>query len=239
MCETCGCGAVSDSVVVNVYKSLLENNDAQARLNRRRMEKLGAVAINLISSPGSGKTTLLERTIDMLSGDMLSGKVRIGVIEGDIETDRDAQRIRAKGVPVVQITTGGACHLNAGLVAKGLNALEEQLNGQGLNLLFIENVGNLVCPAAFDLGEHLRVVLLSVPEGDDKPLKYPKIFLSSQVFLITKTDLLPYFDFSLSNAQDYAKRINPNLVTFGLSTVSGIGMQGWIDYLIKLHLRGK
>lgn len=232
MCETCGCGAVSNPVVVNVYKSLLENNEAQARLNRRRMEKLGACAINLISSPGSGKTTLLERTIELLSH-----KVRIGVIEGDIETDRDAQRIRAKGVPVVQITTGGACHLDAGLVAKGLDALEEQLNGQGLDLLFIENVGNLVCPAAFDLGEHIRVVLLSVPEGDDKPLKYPKIFLSSQVFLVTKTDLLPYFDFSLMNTQDYAKRINPALLTVSLSTVSGIGMDDWIDYLVHKSQR--
>lgn len=227
MCETCGCAADSNPLVVNVYKSLLENNEAQARMNRRRMEKLGAVAINLISSPGSGKTTLLEKTIDLLKD-----QVRIGVIEGDIETDRDAMRIRAKGVPVVQITTGGACHLDAGLVAKGLNMLEDQLNGQGLDLLFIENVGNLVCPAAFDLGEHIRVVLLSVPEGDDKPLKYPKIFLSSQVFLITKTDLLPYFDFSLTNAQDYAKRINSHLLALSLSTVSGIGMDGWIEYLV-------
>lgn len=234
MCETCGCGAISDSVVVDVYKSLLESNDAQAKLNRRRMEKLGARVFNLISSPGSGKTTLLERTIELLSP-----KVRIGVIEGDIETDRDAQRIRAKGVPVVQITTGGACHLDAGLVAKGLDALEEQLDGQGLDLIFIENVGNLVCPAAFDLGEHIRVVLLSVPEGDDKPLKYPKIFLSSQVFLITKTDLLPYFDFSLANAQDYARRINPELMTFSLSTVSGVGMEAWIDYIAgKLWNKG-
>lgn len=228
MCETCGCAAASNTIVVDVYKSLLEHNNAQARLNRRRMEKLGATAINLISSPGSGKTTLLERTIELLAH-----KVRIGVIEGDIETDRDAQRIRAKGVPVVQITTGGACHLDAGLVAKGLDRLEEQLNGQGLDLLFIENVGNLVCPAAFDLGEHIRVVLLSVPEGDDKPLKYPKIFLSSQVFLITKIDLLPYFDFSIRNAQDYAKRINPNLITINLSTVSAMGMDKWIDYLVS------
>ena len=228
MCETCGCGAVTNTEIVHVYKSLLENNEAQARLNRRHVEKWGAVAINLISSPGSGKTTLLERTIELLSP-----QVRIGVIEGDIETDRDAQRIRAKGVPVVQLTTGGACHLDAGLVAKGLNLLEEQLHGQGLDLLFIENVGNLVCPAAFDLGEHVRAVLLSVPEGDDKPLKYPKIFLSSQVFLITKTDLLPYFDFSVQNAQEYAKRINPALLNFSLSVVSGIGMQEWIDYLIQ------
>lgn len=232
MCETCGCGAASNTVVVDVYKSLLENNDAQARLNRRRIEKLGALAVNLISSPGSGKTTLLERTIDLLLG-----KLRIGVIEGDIETDRDAQRIRAKGVPVVQITTGGACHLNAALVAKGLDMLEEQLNGQGLDLLFIENVGNLVCPAAFDLGEHARVVLLSVPEGDDKPLKYPKIFFSSQVFVITKTDLLPYFDFSLTNAQDYARRMNPDLMTIGLSAVSGVGMDRWIGYLTLTCLK--
>ncbi len=227
MCETCGCAAAFDTVVVDVYKSLLENNNAQARLNRRRVEKLGAVAVNLISSPGSGKTTLLEKTIDLLKN-----RVSIGVIEGDIETDRDAQRIRAKGVPVVQITTGGACHLDAGLVAKGLDGLEEQLKGKGLDLLFIENVGNLVCPAAFDLGEHVRVVLLSVPEGDDKPLKYPKIFLSSQVFLITKTDLLPYFDFSLKDVHDYAKRINPNLMSISLSTVSGIGMDDWVGYLV-------
>lgn len=229
MCETCGC---TGTKTVDVNRIILAANEAQARINRRHIESMGAVAINLISSPGSGKTTLLEKTIDILGGEM-----KIGVIEGDIETERDAERIRAKGIPAVQLTTGGACHLDAPLVHRGLHELEAQLNGAHLDIIFIENVGNLVCPAAFSLGEHERAVLLSVPEGSDKPAKYPRVFMDSHVFLITKMDLLPYFhDFSQEEAKKEALRLNPGLKILPLSTVSGYGMGDWIDYLRRLCL---
>ncbi len=234
MCESCGCqgqGSFKNEIgVVEVNQRLLAANDAQAEFNQRYIEKKGALAINLISSPGSGKTTLLEKTIDALAGEL-----RIGVIEGDIETERDADRIRARGVPVVQLTTGGACHLDAHIVHKGIRTLETQMEGEGLDLLFIENVGNLVCPVSFKLGEHLRVVLLSVPEGSDKPAKYPKAFMTSQAFLITKTDLIPYFDFSIDEAEREAMRLNPKLKKFRLSAVTGQGLDAWIEYLKDLH----
>ncbi len=231
MCETCGCQMQgAETKVIEVHQRLLSANDAQARFNQQHIQKLGAVAINLISSPGSGKTTLLENTIEALGDEF-----RIGVIEGDIETDRDAHRIRAKGVPVVQLTTGGACHLDAHIVHKGIRALEAQLEGSGLDLLFIENVGNLVCPVAFSLGEHERAVLLSVPEGSDKPAKYPQAFMSSQVFLITKTDLLPFFDFSMEEAEKEAMHLNPELKVFRLSSVTGDGMGPWLDHLRNLY----
>lgn len=190
---------------------------------------MGAVAINMISSPGSGKTTLLEKTIEAI-GDSL----RIGVIEGDIETERDAERIRAKGVPVIQLTTGGACHLDAAQIHKGLHLLEKEPGGDKLDLLVIENVGNLVCPATFDLGEHHRVVLVSVPEGPDKPAKYPKAFTSSQVFIISKTDLLPYFDFPVEEAKAEALQLNPKLLVMDLSATSGQGFEQWLDYLKEI-----
>jgi len=226
MCETCGCSQNQGTKVMDVHKSILSANERQAQANKEHLARLGAVAINMISSPGSGKTTLLERTIDELGKEL-----RIGVIEGDIETDRDAERIRAKGVPVVQITTGGACHLDAHLVHKGIRTLEAQLTRPMLDLLFIENVGNLVCPAAFKLGEHHRMVLLSVPEGSDKPIKYPKAFLSADIFVITKIDLLEYFDFSIEEAFDYALRLNPKLKTIALSAKTGEGMNEWLVYL--------
>jgi len=238
MCDGCGCKTAANpgapasrqsGRVVEVNRSVLEANQAQARENRREIEALGAVALNLISGPGSGKTTLLERTIDRLGAEL-----RLGVIEGDIETDRDAARIRARGVPVVQLTTGGACHLDAPLVHQGIEGLKHQLSGGGLDILFIENVGNLVCPAAFDLGEHERVVLVSVPEGPDKPAKYPRAFISSQVFVITKTDLLPYFDFPVQEAEAEALRLNPGLRVISLSAVTGERMDRWIAYLRSL-----
>lgn len=229
MCDTCGCHSPSSPLVVEVNQSLLAANDKVAHENRHRIEAMGAVALNLISSPGSGKTTLLEKTIERLGG-----RMRIGVIEGDIETERDAERIRAKGAPVVQLTTGGACHLDAPLVAKGLDALEEQLDGQGLDLLVIENVGNLVCPATFALGEHKRVVLVSVPEGPDKPAKYPSAFISSQIFLISKIDLLPYFDFPTAEAEAEALHLNPSLQIMQLSATTGEGLDAWLDFLLQL-----
>ncbi len=220
------------SRTVAVHASLFAANDALARANREHFDENGAVVLNLISSPGSGKTTLLEQTIEALRDE-----IAIGVIEGDIETERDAERIRAKGVPVVQLTTGGACHLDAALTHKGFHRLQRQPGGEAIELLFIENVGNLVCPATFDLGEHQRVVLVSVPEGPDKPAKYPKAFTSSHIFLITKTDLLPHFDFPVAEATADALRLNPGLRTMSLSARSGAGMEAWLDYLRGLVTR--
>ncbi len=202
MCDTCGCNVTDANrhlveqggkhahtqdgqVAVEVLKNLLSENDHQAAHNRQHFDQHGVLAINLMSSPGSGKTSLLEATIDAL-GD----KLRIGVIEGDLETENDAERIRRKGVDAVQITTGTACHLDAHMVHQALHRIELE----PLDLLFIENVGNLVCPASFDLGQHLNVTLLSVTEGDDKPAKYPVIFRAADKVLITKADLLPYLD---------------------------------------------
>ncbi|RJX27543.1 MAG: hydrogenase accessory protein HypB [Desulfurivibrio sp.] len=233
MCEDCGCASPShthhDHKVVDVNQSLLAANDALAEKNREHIEELGAVAINLISSPGSGKTTLLEKTIERLGREL-----RIGVIEGDIETERDAERIRAKGVPVVQLTTGGACHLDAALVHRGIHELEDQLAEKKLDLLFIENVGNLVCPATFYLGEHQRVVMISVPEGPDKPAKYPKAFIGSHVFMISKTDLLPYFDFPPEAAIKDALQLNPQLTVMTVSATTGEGFDSWLAYLRSL-----
>jgi len=219
MCEVCGCQNSSTGhseaekvQTVEVHQSLLAANEKAARANREHIESMGAVAINMISSPGSGKTTLLERTIEMMAGES-----RIGVIEGDIETERDADRIRAKGIPVVQLTTGGACHLDAPLVHKGLHRLEESAGSQ-FDFIFIENVGNLVCPATFALGEHCRVALISVPEGSDKPAKYPAVFQSSQALVITKTDLISYFNFSMEEATKEALSINPGLQIIALSS---------------------
>lgn len=239
MCDQCGCHASADggspsgetkkSMTLTVNQRLLAANDAQALVNRRNAEKLGAVVINLISGPGSGKTALLERTIDELGKEL-----KIGVLEGDIETERDADRIRSHGIPVVALTTGGACHLDAPLVHRGLQQLEDLAGKEGFDIVFIENVGNLVCPATFDLGEHFRVVLLSVPEGSDKPAKYPRAFLSSQIFLVTKTDLLPYFDFSLEEVKSDAIGVNPSLQILPLSAISGEGVHAWVHWLQEI-----
>ena len=186
MCESCGCAVTaataSDQVVL---KRLLADNDDMADHNRAHFSASGVIVINLMSSPGSGKTSLLEATIDALKGEF-----RIGVIEGDLETENDAVRIRAHGVPAVQITTGSACHLDAHMVHEAVHDLDLD----DLDILFIENVGNLVCPAAFDLGQHRNVVLLSVTEGDDKPAKYPVMFRAADLVLISKSDLAPFID---------------------------------------------
>lgn len=237
MCDTCGCPSPSDhshshsesSQTIDVHASLFAANDALAKANKEHFDSCGIVALNLISSPGSGKTTLLEHTIEALKGE-----INIGVIEGDIETERDAERIRKKGVPVIQLTTGGACHLDAAMIHKGFHQLEKEPGGDQIDLLFIENVGNLVCPATFDLGEHERVVLVSVPEGPDKPAKYPKAFTSSHTFLVTKTDLLPYFDFPVPEAVGDALSLNPQLRTMELSSTTGEGMEAWLTYLRDL-----
>lgn len=233
MCDACGCDLkpehTHDSKVIEVHQSLFAANREMADKNREHFDKMGVVVINMISSPGSGKTTLLEKTIESLGNSL-----RIGVIEGDIETERDAERIRKKGVPVIQLTTGGACHLDAAQIHKGIHLLEHEKGGTELDLLFIENVGNLVCPATFDLGEHHRLVLVSVPEGPDKPAKYPKAFHSSQLFIISKTDLLPYFDFEVEDATKDALQLNPNLQVMALSATSGEGMDQWLSYLKTL-----
>lgn len=240
MCDSCGCNHDDhnhdhehshqhETKTVDVSTSLFAANNALAEANRDHFREHGLVAINLISSPGSGKTTLLEHTIDALKGE-----IAIGVIEGDIETERDAERIRQKGVPVIQLTTGGACHLDASMIHKGYHRLCNEKGGSDIKLLFIENVGNLVCPASFDLGEDQRVVLVSVPEGPDKPAKYPKAFSSSHTFVITKCDLLPHFDFSCDAALHDAKKINPHLITMQLSATTGDGMETWLNYLRDL-----
>ena len=244
MCDACGCQTHThdhghdhdhdhghghshdESVIVDINRSLFAANDAMARSNREHFDDENIVVLNLISSPGSGKTTLLEHTIDRI-GD----EIKIGVIEGDIETERDAERIRAKGVPAIQLTTGGACHLDASMIHRGFHQLQKEPGGDAIDLLVIENVGNLVCPATFDLGEHKRVVLVSVPEGPDKPAKYPKAFTSSQLFLITKTDLLPYFDFEVAEASKEALSLNPALQVMDFSSTTGEGFEAWLDYL--------
>jgi len=254
MCDACGCHSHShghdhghghdhehghdhrhdrptgnEALIVDINRSLFAANDAMARSNREHFDADGVVTLNLISSPGSGKTTLLEHTIDRLGGE-----IAIGVIEGDIETERDAERIRAKGVPAIQLTTGGACHLDASMIHRAYHQLQKEPGGERLDLLVIENVGNLVCPATFDLGEHQRIVLVSVPEGPDKPAKYPKAFTSSQVFVITKTDLLPYFDFPVAEATREALVLNPALNVMAFSSTTGEGFDAWLDYLRQL-----
>uniref|UniRef100_A0A7C2V5H7 Hydrogenase accessory protein HypB n=1 Tax=Hydrogenobacter sp. TaxID=2152829 RepID=A0A7C2V5H7_9AQUI len=224
MCEECGCSINHKEDThkeVVIFKKVLEKNDHQAEENRRHFEEHGVFAINLMSSPGAGKTSLLERTIELMKD------LRIGVIEGDLETDRDAQRIRAKGAPAVQISTGSACHLDAFMVHKGIHdlPLEE------LDLVFIENVGNLVCPASYDVGAHMNVVLLSVVEGDDKPEKYPVMFKGAQLMVITKIDLLPFVDFNIERAINSARKVNPHMDIIRLSAKTGEGMEDWLDYI--------
>ncbi len=234
MCDVCGCGndhTVKETKIIDVKQNLLKANESAAINNKKHFDEKGILAVNLISSPGSGKTTLLEKTVDAFNKDL-----SIAVLEGDIETDLDAERIRKKGVPAVQLTTGGACHLDSTLIHKGFHALEHQLNGKKLDILFIENVGNLVCPSFFNLGEHIRVVLVSVPEGPDKPLKYPKAFKTSQVFIITKSDLIPHFDFDIEKVKRDALAINPALNVFVTSAKTGEGLEEWFGF-IKTKLK--
>ena len=236
MCNTCGCNITSGNrhllleipapkpaTTVSVLNNLLAKNDQQAEANRSRLDQHGVLAINLMSSPGSGKTALLEATIARLKD-----RFRIAVIEGDLETENDAQRIRAQGVAAYQITTGTACHLDAHLVE---GALDHLALGQ-LDLLFIENVGNLVCPASFDLGHHLNVTLLSVTEGDDKPAKYPVMFRAADLMLITKSDLLPYLEeFSPAQAEQYLRKLASSAPVLTISSRTDDGMDAWLAWL--------
>lgn len=204
-----------------IRRDVQSEEKAEAAAERSRLSERGTLVINLVSSPGAGKTTLLQQTAKYWQG-----KRTMAVLVGDLETDRDAKRL-APWMPVAQLTTGGACHLELPLVRKGLLALGDPQ----VDFLFIENVGNLVCPASHDLGEHLRVVMLSATDGDDKPGKYPKMFRTSQAMLISKTDLLPYVPFNVENAKEDAKRIQPNLTILTLSAINGDGVEAWCRYL--------
>jgi len=249
MCNTCGCNVTdanrhlldehadhrhdhdhhhaepvaTASGTVAVLKRLLDANDHEAAHNREHFDEYGVLAINLMSSPGSGKTRLLEATIEALGGEL-----RMGVIEGDLETENDAARIRAKGVPAHQITTGTACHLDAHMIHHALHHVPLA----GLDVLFIENVGNLVCPASFDLGQHRNVTLLSVTEGDDKPAKYPVMFRAADLMLITKTDLLAVIDeFSPDRATRAFRALAQEGPVLSLSAKTGEGLGDWLAWL--------
>ncbi len=240
MCETCGCNVTPGNehlvradgklartedgrAAVTVLKSLLSENDHQAAHNREHFDRQGVLALNLMSSPGAGKTSLLEATIDALAG-----RLRIAVIEGDLETENDAIRIRAKGVPAIQIATGSACHLDAHMVHDALHRLDLH----GVDLLFIENVGNLVCPASFDLGQHRNVTLLSVPEGDDKPAKYPVMFRAADLVLCTKADLLPVLtDFQPERAERFLRNLASAAPFETVSTRGDTGLEPWLNWL--------
>lgn len=259
MCGTCGCGgrdvlisgkrpvraggalafrtpkkteivsseaAVSDDAVqirvIQVERDLLAKNDEQAELNRNLLNSNGIFSLNLVSSPGSGKTTLLVKTIAALGGEL-----PLAVIEGDQQTENDAERIRAAGAPAIQINTGKGCHLDAQMVGQAM----QQLDLKEDSLLLIENVGNLVCPASFDLGEAHKVVILSVTEGEDKPLKYPDMFRAADLMLLNKCDLLPYLEFDAELAIRCAQRVNPEIRVIRLSAKSGEGMDEWLDWV--------
>ncbi len=254
MCSVCGCG--SDSVtmeggaghahphattlrygfrapkrpghdsdetrLVKVEQDILARNDQHAAANRRHFQAQGIFALNLVSSPGSGKTTLLVRTIRELGA-----RHPVVVIEGDQQTSRDAERIRETGAPALQINTGKGCHLDAQMVENALPRLDLAAH----SFLLIENVGNLVCPASFDLGEAHKVVILSVTEGEDKPIKYPDMFAAADVMLLNKIDLLPYLDFDVAQAIEYVRRVNPDIRIFMLSATTGEGFPAWLDWL--------
>ncbi len=252
MCSTCGCsdsggevkitlpGEKSDhhhhghhhdhdhhhhtheKTILEIEQDILSNNDLLAQRNRGYFEAKNITAINLVSSPGSGKTSLLEATLRDLKAE-----IKFSVIEGDQQTANDADRIDALKIPVVQVNTGKGCHLDSDMVYKAFKKLELKDD----SVLMIENVGNLVCPAMFDLGEQHRVVIISTTEGDDKPMKYPDMFDSSAICIINKIDLLPYVSFDVEKAKDYARRINPNLTFFELSATTGEGMDAWYNWL--------
>lgn len=214
---------LSQERIVRIERDILSKNDSHARRNRAFFASQGVLALNLVSSPGSGKTTLLVRAI----GDLLH-KFPVAVIEGDQQTSNDAERIRATGAPAIQINTGKGCHLDAHMVGHALEALAMKQGG----VLFIENVGNLVCPAAFDLGEAHKIVVLSVTEGEDKPLKYPDMFAAADLMLLNKSDLLPHLSFNVGACLANALRVNPNLQTLVVSAQTGEGLAAlyaWIE----------
>jgi hydrogenase nickel incorporation protein HypB len=213
----------SDRTLLTLEQNLLSKNNQIAAQNRTWFQENHILGLNLVSSPGAGKTALLTRTITDLQS-----QLGIHVIEGDQATANDAQRIQATGCNVVQINTGTGCHLDASMVEKGLHALKPPAD----TVVMIENVGNLICPALFDLGEKAKVVMLSVTEGEDKPIKYPHLFRASDVLILTKIDLLPYVPFDVDRCLHYAHQVNPKLQIFQLSALTGVGLQAWYDWLI-------
>jgi len=224
-----GSGAAGNSVpgmtqsrLVQIERDILSKNDGIAMRNRATLAQRGIFALNLVSSPGSGKTTLLVRTIERLAG-----RLPVAVIEGDQQTSVDAERIRATGAPALQINTGKGCHLDAAMVETALQRLAPAAD----SVLMIENVGNLVCPAAFDLGEAHKVVVLSVTEGEDKPLKYPDMFHAASLMLLNKVDLLPHLSFDVERCLEYARRINPTIEILQVSATSGAGLAAWLAWI--------
>ncbi len=213
---------LSQARMVQIEQDILGRNNEYAAANRRWFAEQRILALNLVSSPGSGKTTLLTRTLDDLKG-----RLKMAVIEGDQQTSNDAQRIRETGVKAIQINTGKGCHLDAHMVGHALETLQPDPD----SLLFIENVGNLVCPAAFDLGEAHKVAILSVTEGEDKPLKYPDMFHAADLMILNKTDLLPYVAFDVECCIEYARRVNPKIRVLQLSATTGEGMESWYQWL--------
>lgn len=234
MCKDCGCSfgneanpILNEKKTIQVISKILNENDEQAKHNREHLNSHDIFAINLMSSPGAGKTTLLESTISL-------SEFKIGVVEGDLQTNQDALRIQAKGAYAHQITTGQACHLDAFMVHDGLHHLPLD----DIEILFVENVGNLVCPASYDVGTHLNVVLLSVPEGDDKPAKYPVMFRAADVLVISKYDLLPHFDFDIEHVKKQARELNPKIDIICLDSKSNNGFDKWLEFLkLKYSLR--
>ena len=250
MCDECGCSVggreavhshthqeahenlhhnpqLNDEKTITVIKKILDKNDHEAEHNRAHLEKAGVLGINLMSSPGSGKTTLLEHLADV-------AEFKFGVVEGDLETNKDADRLKSKGIPSEQIQTGSACHLDAFMVHKGLHhlPLEE------LDVCFVENVGNLVCPASYDVGTHLNIVLVSIPEGEDKIAKYPVMFRKADLILFTKTDLLPYFEYDIEKEKEVARKLKPNVDILEVSTKDKESLKKvaqWIKFKMEMR----
>jgi len=237
MCGTCGCGEGQVQIdgkhhhgqprEIAMERDIMAKNDGYASANRDRFRNAGVLALNLVSSPGAGKTALLVKTLQML------GNTPCAVIEGDQQTANDANRIRATGVPAVQINTGKGCHLDAHMVGHAVDDLAPRPG----SLLFIENVGNLVCPAGFDLGEAHKVVVLSVTEGEDKPLKYPDMFVAADLALINKADLIPHLDVDMDLILANAHKINPRLDVIIVSAKTGMGMQDWLGWIKAAHAK--
>ncbi len=239
MCDSCGCGNrhshdhahTHDHIhdehgkIITLETKLLAHNEEAAEKNRAFFDQNGIIAINIISSPGSGKTYLLEKTLEALRDEL-----SCAVITGDLQTDNDAARLANKGAPVKQIQTGSSCHLDAAQVSDSL----EEVVSEGTKILFIENVGNLVCPSAFNLGEHFKIALLSVTEGEDKPLKYPTLFTQAPVSVVTKTDLVPHLDCDMQLLRENLHKVHPGALLFELSAKTGDGMEKWLAYIRDL-----
>ena len=213
---------MSEITLIKIKEEILEENKELADQLRKRLDEKGVFLVNLMSSPGSGKTSVIVRSLNHLGG-----AYRIAVIEGDVDSAVDAERVAREGVPAVQIQTGGSCHLTAAMVDKGLGALSLE----SIDLLFLENIGNLICPVGSDTGAHLNVAVLSVPEGDDKPLKYPRIFQTADAFIVNKTDVLDHFDFNLGTFRDRVRKLNPEAPAFEVSCKTGQGIDLWCQWL--------